>query len=349
MIKSLFLRLSPLIFTANFAFGADIIIPLYDEAFGRDDDYMDIEEFLDFLNLDSILPPSAQADTESAKQNASTSSLSLHYLNGYMRHKHFDITLHGLALEYNTILLNTPKSDIVLSYNFNVANASLRPRNAPYNISNSNMGLMGVDSIESTRDKSSILGTFATLDMLFNQTHKGYHALSFDFGYSTGLKGQSSASSIRGVSEFDEHSLMLNAEYGYGFINGLYTLIPYLRVESYVFFPNRAARSNFHRRIDGGMNAIFGLKHIWDTKWLELGLNMGALSDFNISGNSVGVLANGNIVYDSDGVSNGIFSELSFGILRFKHFHLIARTNIGYMLSYYELNIQSDVSLMWRF
>ncbi|MWV63151.1 hypothetical protein DCO58_00380 [Helicobacter saguini] len=294
-------------------------------------------------------------------QNDRDRSISLHYINGYMRHSHFNILLNGAALEYNSLLLNKPHLDIVLTYQLNFSHASLNPdRLSSNNWADSNNGTNnGSESIgglntESTLNKSLIFGTFATLDVLFNQSQKGFHAASFDFGYSVGFGGRSSGANgtlieSRGASQFDEHSLLLNAEYGYGFVYGIYTILPYIRVESYIFFPNLRARSNFKRHTDGGMNAILGVKNVWDSKWAEFGLEFGVLSDLNLSGDSIGILGNGALVYDSDGMSNGVFGQLSLGILRYKHFHLLASTNIGYMLSYFELNIQSDLSLMWRF
>lgn len=296
--------------------GADIIVPLHDEAF----------------DVDSIESPILQRIDKALnnlKQNTNNkerakSGFSLHYLNSFLSHSNFNILLHGASIEYNRILQNAKTIDTIFTYQINFADVTMRK----------NSGAI---------DKGASIGTFVHFDILFGQTLKGYHTIGIDIGYGAGIPRKKN-------SEFNEHSLLLNFEYGYSWKRSLkygeFSFMPYIGVESYVFFP---VVNRIDSYIDGGMNAIIGVKNIWDIPWIECGLLLGALSDLNVSGSSVGILGNSTIVYDKGGMSNGIFAEINIGILQYKNFHILAKTNISYMLSYYEVNVQSDISILYRF
>ncbi len=312
------------------AFGADILIPLQDEVF-KDD--FKIQSF----QKDSSLESNALEYMQN-KQSPITQSLSLHYLNAYMRHHSFAISVNGVGLEYHRILANNEQSDVLFSVQTNFTKASLKTESFYSNNTQ--------DSISIAPDASFQIGILAQLDVLFAQSERGYHWLGFEFGYSFALPAHL-AGGVEGI-EFDEQSMLLNVDYGYSFNFGKYALLPFLRLESYAFFPTKEMAKN-RDFIDGGFNMLVGIKNIWDTRYFEAALSFGALSDLNLSSSGVGVLANGAIVYDRLGMSNGIFSEISIGILEHKNFHLLAKSNFSYMLSYYELNWQNSLSAMFRF
>ncbi|MCX2716480.1 hypothetical protein OQH61_01880 [Helicobacter sp. MIT 21-1697] len=318
------------------AFGADIVIPLQDEAF-RDD--LSIQNskrqdtFLESPNIDS-----------KTIQSPITQSLSLHYLNAYMRHHSFAISTNGVGLEYHRILANNAQSDVLFSVQTNFTKASLKSESRSNG--NTQNSYNPQDSYSIAPDASFQIGTLAQLDILFAQSDKGYHLLGFEIGYSFALPAHL-AGGVDGV-EFDEQSVLLNVDYGYSFNFGKYAMLPFVRLESYAFFPTkeRARNRDF---IDEGFNVLVGVKNIWDMRYFEASLSLGTLSDLNLSSSGVGVLANGAIVYDRLGMSNGIFSEISIGVLEHKNFHLLAKSNFSYMLSYYELNWQNSLSAMLRF
>lgn len=310
------------------AFSADIIVPLQDEAFGQDT--------LNTQQLDFSLKSNA---LKQDKQNPITQSVSLHYLNAYMRHHQFAISVNGVGLEYHRILANSERSDVLLSVQTNFTKASLKPESRVFSHTNT----QDSDSISS--DANFQIGTLAQLDILFAQSDRGYHLLGFELGFAFSLPAHL-AGGISGV-EFDEQSMLLNVDYGYSFNFGKYALIPFVRLESYAFFPTSESKNRSF--IDSGFNMLVGAKNIWDTRYFEGALSFGALSDLNLSSSGVGVLANGVIVYDRLGMSNGIFSEISIGILESKNFHLLAKSNFSYMLSYYELNWQNSLSALFRF
>lgn len=285
-------------------FGADVFIPLYDEALNQESNVINSQ-----INRNKLIPI-----------NPKQSGISLHYINSFMQHSSFDIISHGAGIEYNTILQNTSHYDILFSYQVNFAHTTLQ-------------------SDTYRRDSSLSIGTFGAFDFLFNQTQKGHHVISMDFGYSAGIPQNTN-------SMFDEHTVLINLDYGYHFTYQQFSFMPYIRLESYIFFPTQY-RHNI--AIDGGMNAIIGLKSIWDISLFECSFAFGFLSDLNVSGSSVGILADNTIVYDTDGISNGIFAELNLGIFEYKNFHFLIETNVGYMLSYYEVNIKTMLSLLYRF
>ncbi|HCD73181.1 hypothetical protein [Helicobacter typhlonius] len=308
------------------AFGADIIVPLQDEAFSPDS-----------LNLPytrSVKSTNNAVDKSTLEKHSITQSLSLHYLNSYMRHHQFGISVNGVGLEYHRILVNNNQSDVLLSVQTNFTKSSLQPFRT------------NTQDFTLEYDANFQIGTLAQLDILFAQSDRGYHMLGFELGFAFALPARL-AGGVSGV-EFDEQSVLFNVDYGYGFSFGKYTLMPFVRLESYAFFPLQEKLKN-RRPVDSGFNMLMGVKNIWDMRYFEGALSVGALSDLNLSSSGVGVLANGVIVYDRLGMSNGVFGEISIGILETKHFHLLVKSNFSYMLSYYELNWQNGLSALLRF
>lgn len=188
-------------------------------------------------------------------------------------------------------------------------------------------------------ERSLSVGGFSNIDIEFNKTSRRQHTMGIDFGYALGIPQSFN-------SQFDEHNFLLNIDYGYAFLSKYFSLIPYIRVESYAFIPRKYRR---HIPFDGGMNAILGFKGMQTLDKLEWSFNIGAFSDFNLSGSSIGILADNTIIYDREGISNGGFGELAIAFVGFSNIELLAKLNCSYMFSYYEINTRGVLSFLYRF
>ncbi len=243
---------------------------------------------------------------------------SLGYINAFMKNKNLHIITNGGALGYSFTAHKSDKHAIFLTSQFVFTDVNL----------------YGAKDEHSTN-----LGGIIMLDSSLFHTDKGHHIFGLDFGYAIGLPNSHK-------SEFNEHNLLFNLEYGYAFVFDNLSLIPYGRFESYVFAPR-----NYHKHIftDGGLNVILGFKMLQEFQYIDWGINVGGLSDLNLSGSGMGILADNTIVYDKDGMSNGIFMELYFEILKYENFSLILKNNFSYMLSYYEINTKTNISMVYKF
>lgn len=250
-------------------------------------------------------------------ENENAQSLSLSLNASYMKNNLFSIYAQNVGVGYNAQLFQEHYN---LFFHSEIGISTLR--------------LYGEDS-----ESSLSVGGFGNVDIEFGKTSRGWHIIGVDFGYALGIPQSSH-------SQFDEHNFLLNFDYGYVFLSKYFSWIPYARIESYVFIP-RSYRK--HIPFDGGMNAILGLKGIQTFKMWEWGFNIGAFSDLNLSGSSIGILADNTIIYDREGISNGVFSELNMAIITLHHFQMLAKINCSYMLSYYEINTKGTLLLSYRF
>lgn len=260
------------------------------------------------LNIQSLAPYG---------ENEDAASLSLSLNTSYMKNNLFSIYAQNVGVGYNTQLF---QDNYNLFFHSEIGVSTLR--------------LDGKDS-----ENSLSVGGFGNVDIEFGKSSRGWHLIGVDFGYALGIPQSQH-------SQFDEHNILLNIDYGYAFLGKYFSWIPYARVETYIFIP-RAYRKNIP--FDGGMNAILGLKGIQTFKMWEWGFNIGAFSDLNLSGSSIGILADNTIIYDREGISNGAFGEFNMALITSHHFQMLAKINCSYMLSYYEINLKGTLLLSYQF
>lgn len=78
-------------------------------------------------------------------------------------------------------------------------------------------------------------------------------------------------------------------------------------------------------------------------------MNLGVFSDCNLSGNGIGVLGDNSIVYDRNGLSNGVLGEGGIWIFTHDTLSVQSRFSASYALSYYEINLKSSLIGIWHF
>ncbi len=283
------------------------------------------QEALEFLQR-PISPNQETLEGESLRQNYSNDSARLHYtsiayLHSYMKNHDFSILSQGVSLQY---------------YNASDSNRNLFALNimdtALYNPKDS-----VTSEVFSTT--ASNLGLFGAFDFSFGNTSFGHHLLGVEIGYGRSLI----ANGVR--NQFSEHSVLLNVDYGYVFGFGELLLYPFVRVEQYIFF----AQNQNGEPKDYGFNAILGIKLMQDFVQWDWWVSAGVLSDCNLSGNGIGLLADNSIIYDRDGITNGVLGEIGVNLAHTKHFSLLAKSAISYTFTYYEINIKSAIYGTYRF
>ena len=283
------------------------------------------QEALEFLQK-PISPNQQTLQRESLRQDYPNDSTRLHYasiayLHSYMKNHDFSILSQGVSLQY---------------YNTNDSNRNLFALNimdtALYNPK---------DSVTSKvfSATASNIGLFGAFDFSFGDTSFGHHLLGVEIGYGRSLVANGAH------NQFNEHSALLNVDYGYVFGFGELLLYPFVRVEQYIFF----AQNQNGEPKDYGLNAILGIKLMQDFMQWDWWASVGVLSDGNLSGNGIGLLADNSIIYDRDGITNGVLGEIGVNLAHTKHFSLLAKSAISYTLTYYELNIKSAIYGTYRF
>lgn len=278
------------------------------------------QEALDFLQK----PLSTQSQETSSLQDSPYDRLhyiSLGYLHSYMKNGNFSILSQGVSLQY----FNTNDSNRNLLA-LNIIDTML------YNPKDS------INPIVSSA-KATNLGLFGAFDFSFGNSHYGHHLFGVEIGYGVGLVANGEH------NQFDEHSILFNVDYGYVFGFKELLLYPFVRVEQYVFF----AQNQNGEPKDYGFNAILGVKLMQDFMQWDWWVSIGVLSDFNLSGNGIGLLADNSIVYDRDGITNGVLGEFGINLAHTKRFSLLAKSSLSYTLSYYELNVKSAIYGTFRF
>lgn len=269
-----------------------------------------------------------------------TDTLGMGYIHSYMHNDFFSINAQGMSLQY------TNASDIYRGvYQLNFAKTTQYGAN---------------------QNEAVHLGIFGAFDFAFAQSARGGGLIGLEVGYGFGLPmvsqdfanadsgAESSATILRDSSQFDESSLLLNADIGYVARFGSVLLYPYVRLEQYLFIPHKlgaqgANARTSHDPLDYGLNALVGVKLIQDNRVLDWWVNLALMSDFNASGSGVGVLADNSIVYDRDGMSNGALADFGLNLLNQRAFALQARFALSYALSYYELNLKGGIFGVWQF
>lgn len=253
-------------------------------------------------------------------------SLGIGASTSFMQNNDFEITTAGAALQYSH-----QKSKYRGLYQLHISHSSLKPKNPTIN-----------------PQQALHIGLFSAFDIGLLSTKSGEWILGIEGGYGFGFASEAN-------NAFDESSLLLNTDIGYilqlksisqnrAFANLL--LYPYARLEQYIFLP----RTHFSNdKLDYGLNVIAGLKFIADLDKLDWWINVGVLSDFNTSGNGIGVLGDNSIVYDKDGISNGILADMGINLLNHRSFALQGRFSINYALNYYELNLKGSLAGVWQF
>ena len=254
------------------------------------------------------------------------SSLGIGYAHSFMQTRSFNIQTIGTQLQYTQ---STPKYRGI--HSLNIAHSLLQPQGAS------------------------------------NATEEALHIGLFrlEGGIGSGIAKEAN-------NGFDESSLLLNADIGYILKLGVFRvarvrndsfdkqklasannlwlsnllIYPYLRLEQYIFLPHTKASKD---RFDYGLNGILGIKFIGDFRAFDWWVNLGILSDFNASGNGIGVLGDNSIVYDKDGISNGVLGDIGLNILNNRSFALQGRFSINYALNYYELNLKGSLVALWQF
>ncbi|MGX3097987.1 hypothetical protein [Helicobacter sp. 23-1046] len=283
------------------------------------------QEALEFLQK-PISPNQQTLQKESLHQDYPDDSARLHYasiayLHSYMKNHDFSIFSQGVSLQY---------------YNTNDSNRNLFALNimdtALYNPK---------DSVTSKvfSATASNIGLFGAFDFSFGDTSFGHHLLGVEIGYGRSLIANGAR------NQFNEHSALLNVDYGYVFGFGELLLYPFVRVEQYIFF----AQNQNGEPKDYGLNAILGIKLMQDFMQWDWWASVGVLSDCNLSGNGIGLLADNSIIYDRDGITNGVLGEIGVNLAHTKHFSLLTKSAISYTLTYYELNIKSAIYGTYRF
>ncbi|MGX2971344.1 hypothetical protein [Helicobacter sp. T3_23-1059] len=271
------------------------------------------------------------------------SSLGIGYAHSFLQTKSLRIQTIGTQLQYTH---STPKYRGI--HSLNLAYSSLNPKNT-----------------DNATEEALHIGLFSAFDIGFANSEKGGILLGLEGGVGSGIAKEAN-------NGFDESSLLLNADIGYilklgafrvarvrndsfdkqnlASANNLWLsnllIYPYLRLEQYIFLPHTKASKD---RFDYGLNGILGIKFIGDFRAFDWWVNLGILSDFNASGNGIGVLGDNSIVYDKDGISNGILGDIGLNILNNRHFALQGRFSINYALNYYELNLKGSLVALWQF
>ena len=262
-------------------------------------------------------------------------SFGLGYTHSFMQTSSFSIQTIGTQLQYTR---STPKYRGI--YQLNIAHSKLNPNNS---ISHSTL---------ITTQEALHIGLFGAFDIGFASSENGGILLGIEGGVGSGIAKEAN-------NAFDESSLLLNTDIGYilnlaslrstqmrkSWLSNL-LIYPYLRLEQYIFLPHTKASKD---RFDYGLNGILGIKFIGDFRAFDWWINLGILSDFNASGNGIGILGDNSIIYDKDGISNGILSDIGLNILNNRFFALQGRFSINYALNYYELNLKGSLVCVWQF
>lgn len=272
-----------------------------------------------------------------------TDTLGMGYIHSYMHNDFFSINAQGMSLQY------TNASDIYRGvYQMNFAKTTQYGAN---------------------QNEAVHLGIFGAFDFAFAQSARGGGLIGLEVGYGFGLPmvsqdfanadsggsgAESSTTILRDSSQFDESSLLLNADIGYVARFGSVLLYPYARLEQYLFIPHKLSMQGANARtshdpLDYGLNALIGVKLIQDNRVLDWWVNLALMSDFDASGSGVGVLADNSIVYDRDGMSNGALADFGLNLLNQRTFALQTRFALSYALSYYELNLKGGIFGVWQF
>lgn len=256
-------------------------------------------------------------------------SLGLGYTHSFMQANSFSISTVGLALQYTR---SAPKYRGI--YQLHFSHSQLSPTHSTK------------QATQNIAQEALHIGLFSAFDIGFANSEKGGVLLGVEGGIGSGIASQAN-------NAFDESSLLLNADIGYvlklgSFRASLQNLLiyPYLRVEQYIFLPHSKLSED---RFDYGLNGILGVKFIGDFRRIDWWVNIGLLSDFNCSGNGIGVLGDNSIIYDKDGISNGFLSDIGLNLLNNRAFALQARLSLNYALNYYELNIKGSLVGVWQF
>lgn len=243
-------------------------------------------------------------------------ALGIGYINSFMDSRDFAIHSQGLSLQYAH-----KGADSSSLYQLNLSHTHLRPSReyiAPQQ--STNIGFMGI------------------YDFAIRKTSRGYHLIGLEFGLGSGIAAQQD-------NQFDESNILLNLDYGYIVSFESIALYPYIRLEQYLFFPHKSGADP----TDYGLNVFAGLKLMQERDIWHWWVNLGIFSDCNLSGNGVGILGDNSIVYDRDGLSNGVQLEGGLWIFTHRGFSLQARFSATYALSYYEINLKSSVLGIWHF
>lgn len=256
-------------------------------------------------------------------------SLGLGYTHSFMQADSFSISTVGLALQYTR---STPQYRGI--YQLHFSHSQLTPT------------LSTNQATQNIAQEALHIGLFSAFDIGFANSQRGGILLGIEGGIGSGISSQAN-------NAFDESSLLLNADIGYVLKLGSFRatlanllIYPYLRVEQYIFLPHSKLSKD---RFDYGLNGILGVKFIGDFRRLDWWINIGVLSDFNCSGNGIGVLGDNSIIYDKDGISNGFLSDMGVNLLNNRTFALQARLSLNYALNYYELNIKGSLVGVWQF
>lgn len=243
-------------------------------------------------------------------------ALGVSYINAFMKNHDFAILSQGISLQY------ARKSQSYGSlYQLNLTHAHLTPSNE-----------------RTTPQQASNIGVMAIYDFALRKSARGYHLLGLEFGLGSGFPTQQD-------NQFDESNFLLNLDYGYVFEFEYIALYPYARLEQYIFFPHKSGADP----TDYGLNVFVGLKLMQERSMWQWWVNLGIFSDCNLSGNGVGVLGDHSIIYDRDGLSNGVLTEGGLWLIARKSFSLQARVSASYALSYYEVNLKSALVGIWHF
>ena len=258
-------------------------------------------------------------------------SLGLGYTHSFMQADSFSISTIGLALQYTRA---APKYRGI--YQLHFSHSQLNPTHSTKNSQIS----------QDISQEALHIGLFSAFDIGLANSENGGILLGIEGGIGSGIASQAN-------NAFDESSLLLNADIGYVLKLGSFRatlanllIYPYLRVEQYIFLPHSKLSKD---RFDYGLNGILGVKFIGDFRRLDWWVNIGVLSDFNCSGNGIGVLGDNSIIYDKDGISNGFLGDIGLNLLNNRAFALQARLSLNYALNYYELNIKGSLVGVWQF
>lgn len=284
------------------------------------------QEALDFLQKPHLSTQNKESSlhTESALRDFVYKRLhyaGIGYLHSFMKTSNFSILSQGISLQYYT----TTNSNRNL-FALNIMDTAL--------VGSKDSQSAGIFNVN-----ASNIGFFGAFDFSFGNSALGHHLLGVEIGYGRSLVANG------GQNQFREHSALVNVDYGFVFGFKELLLYPFVRVEQYIFF----AQSQNTEPKDYGLNAIVGIKLMQDFMQWDWWVSVGILSDFNLSGNGVGLLADNSIVYDRDGITNGILGEIGVNLVHTKRFSLLAKSSLSYTLSYYELNVKNAIYGTFRF
>ncbi|WP_395148142.1 hypothetical protein [uncultured Helicobacter sp.] len=241
-------------------------------------------------------------------------ALGVGYINSFMENKDFWILSQGMSLQY------AHKNEHYGSlYQLNLSHTYLSHTN-------------------NTTQQSDNIGFMSIYDFAAHKTSRGFHLFGLEFGLGSGIPRQKH-------NQFDESNFLLNLDYGYVFDFGTIAVYPYMRLEQYVFFPHKSGTDPS----DYGLNIFAGMKLIQDRSIWQWWVNLGVFSDCNLSGNGIGVLGDNSIVYDRNGLSNGVLGEGGIWIFTHDTLSVQSRFSASYALSYYEINLKSSLIGIWHF